>query len=84
MSLIQEFVSIASIETIIRVGNVAATGIYVENCEISVCEFGISLIAFEFQITNCDFNYAPGVAPNNNYRYISISSASGQSIIEFI
>lgn len=44
MSLIQDFVSIASIETIIRVGNVAATGIYVENREISVCEFGISLL----------------------------------------
>ena len=82
MSLIQDFVSIASIESIIRVGNLSATGIYVDNCEITVCEFGISLIATEFQITNCDFNYAPGAAANNNYRYISISSTSGQSIID--
>ncbi|MGD6846341.1 collagen-like protein [Rossellomorea aquimaris] len=82
MSLVQNFPSIVSTESIIRVGNVSATGIYVDDCELSVCEFGISLIASEFQITNCDFNYAPAAALNNNYRYIIISSTSGQSIID--
>ncbi|MEW4306650.1 cell surface glycoprotein [Rossellomorea marisflavi] len=81
MTLVQNFPSIASTETIIRVGNFA-TGIYVDNCELSVCEFGITLIATEFQITNCDFTYAPAAALNNNYRYISIASTSGQSIID--
>lgn len=81
MSLIQNFVSTATVETVIYVNNTSATGIYVHNCEISVCEFGISLRAAEFQITNCDFIYSPDAGIPNNYRYIYILNTSGQSII---
>jgi hypothetical protein len=59
-----------------------ATEIYVDTCEISACEFGISIRASEFQITNCSFTYAPAAALNNSYRYINISSTSGVSIID--
>ncbi|MGH4052942.1 MAG: BclA C-terminal domain-containing protein [Clostridium sp.] len=81
MKIIQNYPSSLTTETIIAVGNLTATGIYVDNCEISACEFGIALIATEFQITNCNFTYAPLAAASNSYRYINISSTSGESII---
>ncbi|MBU7006571.1 hypothetical protein [Phosphitispora fastidiosa] len=82
MKIVQNFPSVLSTETVININNLAAAGIYINNCEISVCEFGIGIKATEFQITNCTFNYAPLAASNNNYRYILISSTSGVSIID--
>lgn len=61
--------------------NLAATGIYIDSCEISTCELGISIKATEFQIANCNFTYAPLASLNNGYFYILISSTSGNSII---
>ncbi|HHX61017.1 MAG TPA: hypothetical protein GX707_09955 [Epulopiscium sp.] len=63
MKIVQNYPSSLTTETIISVGNLTSTGIYVDNCEISACEFGIYLIATEFQITNCNFTYAPLAAP---------------------
>lgn len=82
MKIVQNYPSILTVETIIAVSNLAATGIYIDNCEISVCEFGIYMIAAEFQITNCSFTYAPLAALGNGYRYINIASTSGVSIID--
>src|SRR5208337_3452018 len=59
-----------------------ATGIYLNNCEISVCEIGVDVIATEFQITNCNFTYAPAASLLNGYYYILIQSTSGTSIID--
>lgn len=81
IKIVQNYPSSLTTETIISVDNLTAKGIYVDNCEISVCEFGINLIATEFQITNCNFTYAPLAAPGNSYRYINIASTSGESII---
>ncbi|WP_232304347.1 cell surface glycoprotein [Bacillus cereus] len=82
MSIIQDFPSVLSVESVISINNLLATGIYVDSCEISVCELGIAIKATEFQITNCNFTYAPAASPNNGYFYIIISSTSGQSIID--
>lgn len=81
MKIVQNFPSVLSVESVITVNNFA-TGIYIDNCEISVCELGISVIAEEFQITNCNFTYAPLASLNNSYYYILISSTSGTSIID--
>ncbi len=45
-------------------------------------EIGIGLKATEFQITNCNFTYAPLASAGNGYFYIFISSTSGNSIID--
>ena len=82
LKVIQNYPSSLTTETVISVNNVAATGIYFDNCEISVCEFGIGLLTTQFQITNCSFTYAPLAALNNSYRYIAINSTSGESIIQ--
>lgn len=82
MSLIQNFPSVLSVETVIALNGLSETGIYIDDCEISVCEIGVSIKATEFQITNCSFNYAPLASPNNGNYYILISSTSGQSIID--
>ncbi|AUO14519.1 cell surface glycoprotein [Priestia megaterium] len=82
MSIIQNFPVFLSVESVISINNLAATGIYVDTCEISVCELGISIKATEFQITNCSFTYAPLASSPNGYYYITISSTSGQSIID--
>jgi hypothetical protein len=67
---------------VVAVNNAAATGIYIDNCEIAPCEFGIGMKAAQFQITNCSFTYAPLAALNNSYRYIAITSTTGESIID--
>ena len=82
MSIIQNFPEVLSIESVISINNLAATGIYVDQCGISVCELGISVVATEFQITNCSFTYAPLASRPNGYYYIIISSTSGQSFID--
>ncbi|PGO31726.1 cell surface glycoprotein [Bacillus cereus] len=82
MSIVQDFPSVLGVESVISINNLSATGIYIYSCEISVCELGIAIVATEFQITNCDFTYAPLASPNNGYFYIIISSTSGQSIID--
>jgi|GEM_PF-1699300 hypothetical protein len=82
MKIVQNYPSVSSVETVIAVNDLTATDIYVDNCEISVCEIGIGIKATEFQITNCDFTYAPLASPNNGYFYILISSTSGESIID--
>lgn len=82
MSIVQNFPEVLSIETVISLNNLSATGIYVDHCEISVCELGISIKVTEFQITNCRFTYAPLASRPNGYYYIIISSTSGQSIID--
>lgn len=68
-----------SVESVIRVNNMNAVGIYVDNCEIGTAEFGIAFTVTEFQVTNCSFIYT-GPA-GNSYRYIGIAFTSGQSII---
>ncbi|WP_338554072.1 hypothetical protein [Paenibacillus sp. KS-LC4] len=82
MSIIQNFPMVLSVETVISFKNLSATGLYVDQCEISVCELGIAVIAKEFQITNCSFTYAPLASNPNGYFYINISSTSGQSFID--
>ncbi|WP_303802297.1 Ig-like domain-containing protein [Alicyclobacillus macrosporangiidus] len=82
MSIVQNFPEVLSVESVISINNLSATGIYVDHCEISVCELGISIKATEFQITNCRFTYAPLASRPNGYFYIIISSTSGQSIID--
>lgn len=82
MSIVQDFPSVLGVESVISINNLSATGIYIDSCEISVCELGIAIVATEFQITNCNFTYAPLASPNNGYFYIIISSTSGQSIID--
>ncbi|WP_248061020.1 collagen-like protein [Paenibacillus silvae] len=82
MSIVQNFPQVLSIETVISLNNLSATGIYVDRCEISVCELGISVKVTEFQITNCNFTYAPLASRPNGYYYIIISSTSGESIID--
>lgn len=79
--IIQNYPSSISTETIISVNNAAATGIYIDSCEISVCEFGVGVLAEQFQIINCRFTYAPLAAANNSYRYIAIYNTTGVSII---
>ncbi|MFS3927221.1 collagen-like protein [Priestia flexa] len=81
MSIVQNFPSVLSVESVIAINNLTATGIYVDSCEISICELGISIRATEFQITNCSFTYAPLASSPNGHYYIVISSTSGQSII---
>jgi hypothetical protein len=80
--IIQNYPSTLSTETVIVVNNAAATGIYIENCEIAPCEFGIGIKTAQFQITNCAFTYAPLAAANNSYRYIAIYNSTGESIID--
>ncbi|PEW34127.1 cell surface glycoprotein [Bacillus cereus] len=82
MSIVQDFPSVLGVESVISINNLSAIGLYIDNCEISVCELGIAIVATEFQITNCNFTYAPAASPNNGYFYIIISSTSGQSIID--
>ncbi|WP_277406389.1 hypothetical protein [Lacrimispora xylanisolvens] len=82
LKVMQNYPSSLSTETVIVVNDAAATGIYINNCEISVCEFGVGLKVTQFQITNCSFTYAPLAALNNSYRYIAIYSTSGESIIQ--
>ena len=82
LKVMQNYPSSLSTETVIVVNDAAATGIYIDNCEISVCEFGVGLKVTQFQITNCSFTYAPLAALNNSYRYIAIYSTSGESIIQ--
>lgn len=82
MQIVQNYPSVSSVETVIAVNDLGATGIYVDNCEIAVCEIGIGLKATEFQITNCNFTYAPLASAGNGYFYIFISSTSGNSIID--
>jgi hypothetical protein len=81
LKIIQNYPSSISTETVINVNNAAATGIYIDNCDISPCEFGIGMKAVQFQISNCSFTYAPLAALNNSYRYIAISNSTGESII---
>lgn len=81
LSIVQNFHAVTDTESVISINNLAATGIYVDSCEISVCELGIAIKATEFQITNCSFNYAPLATPDSGYYCIYISSTSGQSII---
>ncbi|USD15046.1 cell surface glycoprotein [Priestia megaterium] len=82
MSIIQNFSSPSSNDSVISINNLAATGIYIDTCAISVSETGIAVIATEFQITDCNFTYASSAPSGNGYRYILISSTSGQSIID--
>lgn len=72
----------ASTATAISINNSIATGIYIDNCTISPCEFGIGIKAAEFQISNCSFTYAPVTPAANSYRYIAIYNSSGVSIID--
>ena len=48
MSII-DFPSVLSVESVISINNLLATGIYVDSCEISVCELGIAIKATEFR-----------------------------------
>lgn len=82
MKIVQNFPSALSVETVIAITNLSATGIYINSCEISACELGITTKAMEFQITNCNFTYAPLAALGNNYYYIFITSTNGTSIID--
>lgn len=82
MKIIQDYASNLAIETVIGINNLSADGIYVDSCEISVCEIGIGIKATEFQISNCKFTYAPSAAAGNGYYYLLISSTSGDSIID--
>jgi hypothetical protein len=79
--IIQNYPSSISTETVIVVNNPAATGIYIDNCNIVPCEFGVGMLAKQFQITNCSFTYAPAAATGNRYRYIAIYNTTGVSII---
>jgi hypothetical protein len=81
MKIVQNFPVVLSIESVILINNLLATGVYIDNCEISICELGISIKAKEFQITNCKFTYAPLASLDNGNFYILISSTSGDSII---
>ena len=82
MQITQNYPSVLSVETVIGFNNLAATGLYVTQCGISACEIGIGIKASEFQITQCQFTYAPLAAPNNGYFYILISSTTGSSFID--
>jgi len=82
MSLVQVLPT-TSLETVINFNNSSATGLYVDSCEISISEFGISFSTTEFQVTNCTFVYSPPPATTDNtYGCILITSNSGQSIID--
>lgn len=82
MKIVQDYVrSAGQTDTAIAINNLVATGIYIDSCEISTNETGIGLRAKEFQITNCNFTYAPNASANNNYACILIQSTSGSSII---
>ncbi len=82
IKIVQNYASITTLETIILINDSTSTGIYIDNCEISPCEFGIGVNATEFQLTNCSFNYAPLAAASNSYRYIAIYNNLGASIID--
>lgn len=82
IKIVQNYASITTLETIILINDSTATGIYIDNCEISPCEFGIGVNAAEFQITNCSFTYAALAAASNSYRYIAIYNNLGASIID--
>jgi len=82
MKILQNYPSSISNETVVVVNNSTATGIYIDNCEISPCEFGIGIKAAQFQISNCSFTYAPLAAGNSSYRYIAIYLTTGESIID--
>ena len=81
LKIMQNYPSSLSTETVVSVNNAAATGIYIDNCEISVCEFGVGMHVEQFQISGCSFTYAPLAALNNSYRYIAITNTTGTSII---
>lgn len=81
LKIVQNYPSTLSTETALAFTNSSATGIYVNNCEIFPCEFGIGMNAAEFQITDCSFTYAPLGSANNSYRYIAIYNTTGVSII---
>lgn len=82
MKIVQDYVrSVGQTDTAIVFNNLAATGIYIDSCEISTNEFGLGLKVTEFQITNCNFTYAPNASAGNNYVCILIQSTSGNSII---
>ncbi len=82
MKIVQDYPrSAGETDTAIAFHIPAATVIYVDNCDIGVSESGIWLSVKEFQITNCNFTYAPNALSNNRYSCIIISSTSGNSII---
>ncbi|AWI06930.1 C1q-like domain-containing protein [Clostridium drakei] len=81
MKIIQNFPVLTSVETVIGINNLSAIGIYIDSCEISITELGIGIKATEFQISNCNFTYAPMGSLNNGNYYIILSSTSGESII---
>jgi len=82
MSIVQDYQrSGGETDTAIAITNMAATGIYIDNCAIGINEIGIGITAKEFQITNCNFTYAPNAItiPSNRYVCIYIKSTSGVS-----
>ncbi len=82
MKIVQDYPRTAGeTDTVIAITNKTATGIYIDNCEIGVSEIGIGTIAAEFQISNCNFTYAPNGQPNNKYACILISNTTGESVI---
>ncbi len=82
MTVVQDYPrSAGETDTVIAVNNVAATGIFIDNCKIGVSEIGLGMRAAEFQVTNCNFFYAPNALPNNNYACMLVSSCPGDSIV---
>lgn len=82
MKIVQDYPrSTGETDTVIAINNIAATGIYIDNCEIGISEVGIGTRASEFQITNCSFVYAPNALLNNKYACILIQNTAGTSII---
>jgi hypothetical protein len=81
LTIIQNYPSSLTTETVVSVNVTGTTDIYIDHCAIVPCEFGIGMKASQFQISNCSFTYAPLAAADNSYRYIAIYNTSRESII---
>ncbi len=82
MKIVQDYPrSTGETDTVIAINDITVTGIYIDNCEIGISEIGIGTKASEFQITNCNFVYAPNALLNNKYACILIQNTAGNSII---
>ncbi|WP_373897847.1 hypothetical protein ACER0A_010565 [Haloimpatiens sp. FM7315] len=82
MKIVQNYVSTLSIETVISINNINGIGYYFDNLEVSICEFGFGIKAAEYQITNCNFTYAPLASASNSNRYILLMNSNGINIID--